>query len=81
MQILRGKSIERYTKICRERKGAAGWSTAACIVTQYLDPRSNWTPGPNFTVVFGPPNKHERNALVGQFVVFLGRVCEFVNLG
>ena len=26
-------------------------------VTYYLDPRSNRTPGPKFTVVFGPPMK------------------------
>ena len=56
-------------------------------VTWYLDPRSNQTPGPNFTVVFGPPlkyldspNKHARNALVGQFAVFLGQLCDSVNL-
>ena len=49
----------------------------------YLDPRSNRTPGSVFgppLKYLDPPNKHPRNALVGQFAVFLGRQCESVNL-
>ena len=49
--------------------------------------RSIWTPGPNFTVAFGPPlkyldsaKKHARIALVDQFANFLERLCESVNL-
>ena len=26
-----------------------------CTVTEYLDPHNIWTPGPQFTEIFGPP--------------------------